>query len=131
MPEFRIFHLNDVPTQVMQSSNGVRGEKKPLINASIGTDKLDVHLNRLNPREPGGSYHHHSNADNVYIVKRGEGKLVVEGVSHTIREDDVVYIPAGQKHSLQNVSDQPFEIFEIYAPAGEQFDFVPDDEVSE
>jgi len=131
MPEFRIFSLNDTPAQPMQSSNGVRGEKIALINPSIGAEKLDVHLNRLNPGEPGGSYHHHSAADNVYIVKRGEGQLVVEGVSHTIREDDVVYIPAGQKHSLRNVSDRPFEIFEIYAPAGAQFDFVPDDEVSE
>jgi len=131
MPEFRIFHLNETPTQPMQSSKGARGEKKALINPSIGAEKLDVHLNRLNPREPGGSYHHHSTADNVYIVKSGEGKLVVEGVAHTIRADDVVYIPAGQKHSLQNVSDEPFEIFEIYAPAGDQFDFVPDDEVTE
>ena len=131
MPEFRIFHLNETPTEPMRSSKGPRGEKKALINPSIGAEKLDVHLNRLNPQEPGGSYHHHSKADNVYIVKRGEGKLVVEGKEHTIREDDVVYIPAGQKHSLQNVSDKPFEIFEIYAPAGDQFDFVPDDEVTE
>ena len=56
-----------------------------------------------------------------------QGQLVVEGKTYTIREDDVIYIPAGHKHSLTNVSDQPFEIFEIYAPAGEQFDFVEDD----
>jgi hypothetical protein len=27
-------------------------------------------------------------------------------------------------HSLSNVSDEPFSIFEIYAPAGSKFDFV-------
>jgi hypothetical protein len=36
-------------------------------------------------------------------------------------------IGAGQKHSLTNVSDEPFEIFEVYTPAGDQFDFVVDD----
>jgi hypothetical protein len=27
-------------------------------------------------------------------------------------------------HSLSNVSDELFEIFEIYAPAGSKFDFI-------
>jgi len=121
---FKIFHLADCAAVPM---TGGRGEKIHLINTELGAEKLDVHVNRLRVGDPGGSYHHHTNADNVYIVKRGEGKLVVEGEAHTIREDDVVYIPAGMKHSLRNVSDAPFEIFEIYAPAGELFDFVPDD----
>ena len=124
MAEFRILHLAECPTQPMK---GGRGTQVKLIDGRLGTDKLDVHVNRLDPREPGGSYHHHSNADNVYIVKRGEGTLVVEGATYTIREDDVVYIPAGMRHSLQNKSDRPFEIFEIYAPAGAAFDFVADD----
>ena len=124
MPELKIFHLADCPVIPMK---GGRGTQIRLINADIGTGKLDVHLNRLDPKEPGGRYHHHTNADNVYIVKRGQGRLVVEGKTYTIREDDVIYIPAGQRHSLTNVSDEPFEIFEIYAPAGEQFDFVEDD----
>ena len=124
MAEFRLMHLADMPTNPMK---GGRGEQVRLINADCGAEKVDVHLNRLDPKEPGGRYHHHSQADNVYIVKPGEGELVVEGVTHVIREDDVIYIPAGQKHSLINRSDQPFEIFEIYAPAGDQFDFVEDD----
>lgn len=121
---FKIFRPDDCPTVPMK---GGRGEQVRLVNADLGTDKLDVHINRLKVGDPGGSYHHHTNADNVYIVKTGEGKLVVEGEEYTIREDDVIYIPAGLKHSLQNVSDAPFEIFEIYSPAGGQFDFVSDD----
>jgi hypothetical protein len=31
------------------------------------------------------------------------------------------------KHSLANLSDQVFEIFEIYAPSGQHFDFVVDE----
>jgi len=121
---FRIFRPDDCPTVAMK---GDRGEQVRLVNTDLGTEKLDVHINRIKVGDPGGRYHHHCNADNVYIVKRGEGKLVVEGEEHTIREDDVVYIAAGLKHSLRNVSDAPFEIFEIYSPAGAQFDFVTDD----
>ena len=84
-------------------------------------------MNRLVAGGPRGKRHRNTKADNVYIVKRGEGTLTVGGESHVIRENDVVYIPAGITHSLSNLSDKPFEIFEIYAPAGRQFDVVADE----
>ena len=120
---FKILQLAHCPTRPMA---GGRGEQVRLINPDLGTEKLDVHLNRLDAGGPDGKLHHHTVADNVYIVKRGEGTLVVDGETHVIRENDVVYIPAGMPHSLSNLSGSVFEIFEIYAPAGRQFDFVPD-----
>jgi mannose-6-phosphate isomerase-like protein (cupin superfamily) len=121
---FKIMHLEECAVTPMA---GGRGEQIKLINPGLGTEKLDVHFNRLRARGPRGKRHRHTNADNVYIVKRGEGTLTVEGNTHVIRENDVVYIPAGMTHSLSNLSDKPFEIFEIYAPAGRQFDVVADE----
>jgi mannose-6-phosphate isomerase-like protein (cupin superfamily) len=68
--------------------------------------------------------HRHTRADNVYIVKSGEGLLTVEDAEHRIVAEDVVYIPAGVHHSLSNTSDRELVIYEIYAPAGSAFDFV-------
>jgi mannose-6-phosphate isomerase-like protein (cupin superfamily) len=121
---FKILHLDECPTNPMEPG---RGEQIKLINSTLGTEKVDVHLNRLVPGGPGGKVHHHTNADNVYIVKTGEGTLTVEGKTYLIRENDVVYIPAGMKHSLSNLSGSMFEIFEIYAPSGKHFDFVLDE----
>jgi mannose-6-phosphate isomerase-like protein (cupin superfamily) len=121
---FKIMHLEQCPTSPMEPG---RGEQIKLINTSLGTEKVDVHLNRLIPGGPRGKLHHHSQADNVYIVKRGEGTLTVEDKTFLIRENDVVYIPAGMKHSLANLSGEVFEIFEIYAPSGRHFDFVVDE----
>jgi mannose-6-phosphate isomerase-like protein (cupin superfamily) len=121
---FKIMHLGTSPRSAMESG---RGEQIKLIDAGLGTEKLDVHVNRLRPGGPPGKLHHHTNADNVYIVKRGEGTLTVGGTTHLIREDDVVYIAAGVTHSLANLSSGPLEIFEIYAPSGRHFDFVLDE----
>src|SRR5712691_11370353 len=121
---FKILHLDECPGSPMEPG---RGEQIKLINSRLGTEKVDVHLNRLVAGGPRGKVHHHTSADNVYIVKRGEGTLTVEGETHVIREDDVVFIPAGMKHSLSNLSATVFEIFEIYAPAGRHFDFVADE----
>jgi mannose-6-phosphate isomerase-like protein (cupin superfamily) len=117
---FKIMPLDKCPVHKME--NG-RGEIVRIVNpTSVGTEKVDLHLNRLVAGGPRGKVHRHTKSDNVYIVRVGEGTLTVEGESFTIRTDDVVYIPAGMKHSLSNLSSEPFEIFEIYAPSGSHFD---------
>jgi mannose-6-phosphate isomerase-like protein (cupin superfamily) len=121
---FKILHLNQCAINRMEPG---RGEQIKLINSTLGTENVDVHLNRLVPGGPRGKVHHHTKTDNVYIVKRGEGTLTVEGETYIIREDNVVFIPAGMKHSLSNLSETVFEIFEIYAPSGQHFDFVLDE----
>jgi len=115
-----ILDLNAVTAEPME--NG-RGEILRLINARTGTEKVDVHLNRLVPGGPRGRVHRHSEADNVYIVRRGEGTLTIAGETHIIKVDQVIHIPAGVPHSLSNLGTEVLELFEIYAPAGRQFDF--------
>ena len=103
-----------------------RGDTLKLVDADLGTTKLDLHLNRLVAGGPNGKLHRHSVSDNIYIVRVGQGRLQIENDVHTIRQGQVVYIPAGVRHSLSNVSTEPFEIFEIYTPAGPAFDFIVD-----
>jgi uncharacterized cupin superfamily protein len=68
----RIFDLNACPSVPMERG---RGETVRLVNSSLGTEKLDVHLNRLVPGGARGRVHRHTNSDNIYIVRRGEGCL--------------------------------------------------------
>jgi mannose-6-phosphate isomerase-like protein (cupin superfamily) len=117
----KIVDLSEVPSNPM---DGGRGTKQRLVDAADGTQTLDVHMNTLAPGGPRGKLHKHSVADNVYIVRSGTGEFVVEGKTYRVKKDQIVFIPAGLRHSLSNVSDEPFEIFEIYAPAGAQFDFI-------
>ncbi len=90
----------------------------------VKNERIDVHMNVLTPKGPRGRVHRHSVSDNVYIVKSGEGEFTIEGEVHRIVQDDVVFIPAGVRHSLSNVSDRELVIYEIYAPAGQSFDFI-------
>jgi mannose-6-phosphate isomerase-like protein (cupin superfamily) len=103
-----------------------RGQSLRLVDTAIGADSVDLHMNVLAPNGPRGRVHRHTRSDNVYIVKSGEGLLTVEAETHAIAADDVVFIPAGTRHSLSNVSDRDLVIYEIYAPAGAAFDFIPD-----
>jgi mannose-6-phosphate isomerase-like protein (cupin superfamily) len=118
---FKIIKPEEAPRASLEPG---RGESIKLINADLGTESVDVHINILLPKGPRGRVHRHSVADNVYIVKSGEGELTIEGDTYRIVTDDVVFIPAGAYHSLSNVSDEKLVIYEIYSPAGRQFDFV-------
>ncbi len=121
---FKIIRPDEVAEIDMEAG---RGTQVRLVDASLGADAIDLHINRLRAGGARGRVHRHTRSDNVYIVRRGEGTLTIEGETHVIRADDVVFIPAGTRHSLSNLSDAPLELFEIYAPAGENFDFVVDD----
>ena len=122
---FRIIRPDDVAEIDMEAG---RGTQVRLVDARLGTDAIDLHINRLRPGGARGRVHRHTRSDNVYIVRRGEGTLTIEGETHVIRADDVVFIPAGTRHSLSNLSDEALELYEIYAPAGEKFDFVVDED---
>ncbi len=90
-----------------------RGTQMRLVDASLGTVAIDLHVNRLRPGGARGRVHRHTKSDNIYIVRHGEGTLTIEGETHLIRTDDVVFIPAGTPHSLSNLSGEPLELFEI------------------
>jgi mannose-6-phosphate isomerase-like protein (cupin superfamily) len=120
---FKIIKPAAAPRRALEPG---RGDSIRLVDTGIGVESLDVHMNILAPDGPRGRVHRHSRSDNVYIVKSGEGLLTIEGENHAIVADDVVFIPAGARHSLSNVSDGELVIYEIYAPAGPAFDFIAD-----
>jgi mannose-6-phosphate isomerase-like protein (cupin superfamily) len=105
---------------------GGRGETVPLVNAEMGATALDVHVNILRPAGPDGQYHYHPRSENVYFVLKGTGRFVAEGTEYLLRERDVVFIPAGVKHSLSARGDGELVLVEIYAPLPAAF--VPVDE---
>src|SRR5260370_38940869 len=94
---FKILHLNECPVSPMAEG---RGEQIKLINASLGTEKLDLHFNRLFAGGGHGKLHHPSKADNAYNVKRREGMLTPEGGRHICAQEGGIYHRPGVAHSL-------------------------------
>jgi mannose-6-phosphate isomerase-like protein (cupin superfamily) len=110
---------------VHSSLDNGRGKKIKLVDERLGTSTIDLHHNTLEPGGQPGRYHRHTKSDNIYIVMGGTGELIADGKSHNVHKGEIIFIPAGMPHSLNNPGNEPFEIFEIYAPAGADFDFTP------
>jgi len=68
-------------------------------------------------------YHYHNNRESIIIAISGEATEVIEGKESPIKAGDVLFIPAGEKHTTINRSKQDFRYLEFftYPPIGSDF----------
>jgi len=68
-------------------------------------------------------YHYHNTRESIIIVISGEAIEVIEGKEIPIKAGDVLFIPAGEKHTTINRSKQDFRYLEFftYPPIGADF----------
>jgi len=99
-----------------------RGWSTLLVHAGMGAGKFAMHLNVLRPGTKG-QYHYHQEAENAYLVLAGTGKVVVEGEEVIVGPDQVLFIPPGIKHSVENIGTDLLRLIEIYAPPAYPNDF--------
>lgn len=58
----------------------------------------------------------HNNVDQFFRVEKGEGKAVIEGVEHEIKDGSAIVIPAGTNHNIINTGSQEMKLYTIYSP---------------
>ena len=59
--------------------------------------------------QPGGGMPLHTNAvEHEQIVLGGRGRVVLGDEIHEVEKNDVLFIPAGLKHSYESIGDEPF-----------------------
>ncbi|MCC8028497.1 MAG: cupin domain-containing protein [Lachnospiraceae bacterium] len=113
----------------MEVESDVRREGKFLAKFGEGTkypgeygiyvEQTDQVLNRENFLV-GNSYcvpghahetHVHEDHDEVIVYLNGVGiQTIGTDIVYEVRDNDMVYIPAGMPHSIRNISDQPLKM---------------------
>lgn len=75
---------------------------------------------------PGGQtpYHFHNKRESVLIVISGKAKELVEGKRIAIEADDILFIPAKQKHGIANDSGGEFRFIEFQVGKPDEPDMV-------
>jgi quercetin dioxygenase-like cupin family protein len=72
----------------------------------------------------GVPYHFHKKRESVIIVISGEAVENVDGVKFTLNAGDVLFIQAGEKHSLSNESNSDFRFIEFFTNPPLAADFI-------
>jgi len=68
--------------------------------------------------------HKHLNNDEVIFIHKGEGTLTLEEESILVKSGDVVYVPRGVWHGLDNTGKENLLMVFQYSPAGFEDYFV-------
>ena len=86
-----------------------------ILTEAEGAIKLGGHFS-VQVAGGGGAYHYHENRESLLFIIRGEGIEVVEGKEYPVKAGDVLFIPAREKHTILNRSDEELRYLEFYTP---------------
>lgn len=58
----------------------------------------------------------HDESDQFFRIEQGEGKVVINDVSHDIGDGSVVIVPMGAKHNVINTGVEVLKLYSLYMP---------------
>ena len=59
-------------------------------------------------------YHFHNKRESIIIAISGDATEIVEGKEIPIKANDILYVPAGEKHGMMNRTDKDFRYLEFF-----------------
>ncbi len=59
----------------------------------------------------------HPNVDQFIRIEHGEGKAILNGEEHAVKDDFAVAIPAGTEHNIVNAGAGEMKLYTVYSPA--------------
>lgn len=58
----------------------------------------------------------HDAVDQFFRVEEGQGKAIIDGDEHEIKDGSAVVVPAGSEHNVVNTGNEPLKLYTIYSP---------------
>jgi quercetin dioxygenase-like cupin family protein len=97
-------HAADIPVESVTVAD--RTSRQVLIGSGLGPNFA---MRRFVIRGGGSMPLHTNTVEHEQYVLGGNARVVIGEESYTVRKDDVVFIPAGIKHSYTVIGDEDFE----------------------
>jgi len=92
----------------------VLGDRSLVIKASPqrGTQGMVV-VEDIAPAGATSGIHVHLNADEVFYVVRGRGRILIGEEEHEVKTGDFAFVPVGVDHRVTSSKDDPLVVYEI------------------
>jgi mannose-6-phosphate isomerase-like protein (cupin superfamily) len=113
-------NLEDVPAFTTKDGSEIREllahRNSAIRNQSLAEARVPV----------GGSTqeHYHPEAEEIYYITHGQGRIRNEGEEREVKPGDAIAIRPGQKHKLWNTGSETLRLLCCCAPAYEHSDTI-------
>ena len=115
-----INNLAEVPAFITKDGSEIREllahRNSAIRNQSLAEARLPVGMSTQE--------HYHPEAEEIYYITHGTGRMKIEEEVHGVKPGDAIAIPPGQKHKLWNTGSEPLRLLCCCAPAYEHDDTV-------
>lgn len=96
-----IRNIADEPWQQFPGHFGGALSKALVHPDTVGSRQLDYRISTYQPMAHV-ELHTHRVQEQVYHVLDGEGLMVIDGERAVVRKHDVIFLPPGAEHSIEN-----------------------------
>jgi mannose-6-phosphate isomerase-like protein (cupin superfamily) len=63
----------------------------------------------------------HEDVDQFFRFEKGDGRVIIDGVEHRVKDGNAVIVPAGARHNVVNTSKRAnLKLYTIYSPPEHQ-----------
>jgi len=96
-----IRNIAEVPWRQFPNHYGGALSKPLVMPETAGSRHLDYRISMYQPMAYV-ELHTHKVQEQIYHVLEGEGLMDIDGKKHVVRKHDVIYLPPGISHAIQN-----------------------------
>jgi mannose-6-phosphate isomerase-like protein (cupin superfamily) len=112
--------LENVPPFITKDGSEIR---ELLAHRNSGIRNQSLAEARL-PVGASTQEHYHPQAEEIYYITHGVGRMRIEGETREVQPGDAIAIPPGQRHTLWNTGTETLRLLCCCAPAYEHGDTV-------
>jgi mannose-6-phosphate isomerase-like protein (cupin superfamily) len=102
--------------RIAADSSAAAMSRKEVMMSGYSVDLEKAVVMALQPGEDIG-LETHEDTDQFIRVEAGEGKAIIGGQEHPLKDGSAIVIPAGSAHNVINMSrTKPLKLYTIYTP---------------
>lgn len=107
--------VNRERAKVINTAHG--SEIRPLIDRTSSAITQCSLAEEVLPPGHAVTPHHHQQLEEIYYIVTGNGMMTVGCEQHEVGPGDAIYIPRGQRHTLENTGVEPIKLLVACGPA--------------
>lgn len=123
-----IYNVNNIPNQYISK---FQGAKTMYVGNAVGSEKIYVNIDYIEPGYKSTKYHHHSMQEEFFLIMSGKGIIRINDEEFEVKSGDVISKPAGKNiaHQFINNSEEVLQVLDVGTKEEEDVAIYPDENI--